>query len=400
LPTSTRRRFVKHSATAAAIAVPLASLRPAFADDVPVDVPAGPADPPAVDPNDPTTWPAPVYPPAGFAYGMQAHLYYQNVPATLGLVQDAGFGWVKQQVRWADVESTQGQPDWAPLDQIVSNASNNGVRVLFSVVTAPAWTRADGRSDGPPDDPATFADFLGRVAARYAGRVHAYEVWNEQNFSREWGGGRINAGEYVELLKAAYPAIKAADPAATVISGALTPTGFNDPNVAIDDVVYLQQVYAYQGGVFKTVCDAVGAHGGGYNNPPDDTPNKKTVNTATFKGHMSFYFQRLQDLRGIMVLGGDSVKKMWVTEFGWSTKNDAKGYEYGADNTEFDQANYLVRAILIARQWGWVDGMFVWNLNFQQIVPATDEKFPFGIVRPDGTPRPAFLFLKQMPKLP
>ncbi len=336
----------------------------------------------------------------GFAYGMQAHLYYQDVPGTIGLVQNAGFGWVKQQVRWSAVEAEPGRYDWAPLDQIVDTAAAGGVKVLFSVVTAPVWSRAAGDVEGPPDDYARFGGFFSQLAARYQGRVHAYEVWNEQNFSREWGGGRINAGRYVELLKAAYPAIKAADPNAVVISGALTPTGFNDPAVAIDDVLYLQQMYAYQGGVLRSVSDAIGAHAGGFNNPPGDWSNVRSDPSTAFKGHPSFYFRRVEQLREIMVAHGDAHKKMWLTEFGWSTRNLAPGYEYGADNTEQEQAAFLVRAFEMGRAYGWVDGMFVWNLNFQQLVPATDEKFPFGIVRPDGAPRPAYTALQWMPKRP
>jgi hypothetical protein len=59
-----------------------------------------------------------------------------------------------------------------------------------------------------------------------------------------------------------------------------------------------------------------------------------------------------------------------------------------------------VRAFALSRSYGWVDGMFVWNLNFQQVAPPTDEKFPFGIVRPDGAPRPAYTALQWMPKWP
>ena len=403
MPTSIRGR--RAFLTTAAALAPLTILGraraegeepPVTTDTPPVD--AQPADAMPVDQTAQTAPVAPVYPQPGFAYGMQAHLYYQDVPKTLDLVRGAGFEWVKQQVRWASIEVAPGVYDWTQLDSIVGYAALMGIRVLFSVVTAPKWSRAAGGEDGPPDDYAAFAGFLSAVATRYAGRVHAYEIWNEQNFSREWGGGRIIAGEYVELLKAAHPAIKAADANAAVISGALTPTGFNDPNVAIDDMVYLQQMYAYQDGVVKTVCDAIGVHGGGFNNPPDDTPMKKTVPTTTFKGHKSLYFTRLEDLREIMVLAGDSIKKVWVTEFGWSTTNQAPDYEYGKDNTEFDQGTYLVKAYQIGKGWGWVDGMFVWNLNFQQIVKPADEKFPFGIVRPDGTPRPAYTMLKFMAK--
>ncbi|NCA13623.1 MAG: hypothetical protein EBS89_05735, partial [Proteobacteria bacterium] len=339
-----------------------------------------------------------VEPFAGFGFGMQAHMYYQDVPTVARLVSDAGFGWIKQQVRWSDVEPKKGAPDWSQIDLIVDGATKGGLKILFSVVTAPAWSRADGHVDGPPDDPKAFGTFLTALATRYLGKVHAYEVWNEQNFSREWGGGKINAGQYVELLAIAHAALKAVDPNVVVIAGALTPTGYNDVTIAVDDVLYLQQMYAYKDGLLKSVCDAIGAHAGGFNNPPDDGPTKKSVPSTTFKGHPSFYFRRIEGLREIMVLSGDSEKGMWITEFGWSTLNKARGYEYGADNSEADQAKYLVRAFQIGREVGWISAMFVWNLNFQMIVPDTDEKWPFGIVKKDGSPRPAYTALKQLPK--
>ncbi|MGI8856512.1 MAG: hypothetical protein ACR2JW_12235 [Thermomicrobiales bacterium] len=38
--------------------------------------------------------------------------------------------------------------------------------------------------------------------------------------------------------------------------------------------------------------------------------------------------------------------------------------------------------------------MFVWNLNFQVTSGAGDEKSGYGVLRPDWSPRPAFLALK------
>lgn len=397
-----RRAALTHVATAAGALA--ATTHSAFAQEAPPEEEAPPPpDEEAPPPDAPPAQIAPigpigVEPFSGFGYGMQAHMYYQDVPTVARLVTDAGFGWIKQQVRWSDVEPKKGSPDWSQLDLIVDGASKRGLKVLFSVVTAPAWSRSDGHVDGPPDDPKTFATFLTALATRYLGKLHAYEIWNEQNFSREWGGGKINAGQYVELLALAYAALKAVDPNVVVIAGALTPTGYNDVTIAVDDVLYLQQMYAYKDGLLKSVCDAIGAHAGGFNNPPDDGPTKKSVASTTFKGHPSFYFRRIEGLREIMILAGDSEKGMWLTEFGWSTLNKAKGYEYGADNSEADQAKYLVRAYQIGREVGWVSAMFVWNLNFQMIVPDTDEKWPFGIVKKDGSPRPAYTALKQLPK--
>ncbi|HEV2123573.1 MAG TPA: cellulase family glycosylhydrolase, partial [Chloroflexota bacterium] len=342
--------------------------------------------------------PAPPYDPARLGHGMAVHLWWQDQHREVNLVKDAGFGWIAQQIRWADVEPDKGAPNFSEVDRMVDAAMLAGVNVLFSVVSSPSWARADGRTNGPPDNPADFAVFVGTLAERYKGQVRAYEVWNEQNLSIEWGGGPIDAGRYVELLKAAYPAIKAADPQAIVLSGGLTPTGVDHPAIAVDDMRYLEQMYQYEGGILRQVSDAIGAHAGGFNNPPEADP--VAVN-APFKNDSSFYFRRIEHLRDVMVRHGDAGKKMWLTEFGWSTANPAPGYEYGADNTEQEQAEYLVRAFHLARtRYPWIGVMFVWNLNFNALpdLPRDDEKRAFSLLYSDFRPRPAYNALKAMPK--
>jgi hypothetical protein len=100
-----------------------------------------------------------------------------------------------------------------------------------------------------------------------------------------------------------------------------------------------------------------------------------------------------------MEKAGDANKQMWLTEFGWTTKNAAKGYEYGEYNTEQHQADYLVRAYQLAdKKYPWMGVMAMWNLNYSTIVPETDEKHAWSIIKADYTPRPAYLALKSMPK--
>ena len=95
-------------------------------------------------------------------------------------------------------------------------------------------------------------------------------------------------------------------------------------------------------------------------------------------------------------------KTLWLTEFGWATSpNPAPGYEYANCNTEQDQANYLVRAFAKVRaEAPYVTHMIVWNLNFQQVVDSSDEKWAFGIVDGNLNPRPAYTALRNMPKPP
>jgi hypothetical protein len=251
-----------------------------------------------------------------------------------------------------------------------------------------------------------YADFVGAMAARFKGRIWAYEIWNEQNLHYEWGNEPINAARYVEMLKLAYGAIKAQDPQANVISGAMTPTGVNDGHIAIDDMVYLEQMY--QAGL-KNYCDGVGVHPSGYNVPPDADWQTYTDPTAGFTGpftnrHHSWSFRAtMEGYRNIMVKYGDSAKRLWPTEFGWASVHGlgvapATNYEYAGDNTEQEQSDWVVRAYQIARDWGWVGPMFLWNLNFGPASGAADEKAAFGILYPDWRPRPAYFALQAMPK--
>ena len=62
------------------------------------------------------------------------------------------------------------------------------------------------------------------MAARYKGKIRAYQIWNEANLAREWDGKAPNAKEYVDMLRLTYQAIKKADPNAVVINGGLSPT--------------------------------------------------------------------------------------------------------------------------------------------------------------------------------
>ncbi len=339
----------------------------------------------------------------GFGYGIQAHIY-GNDAQIYGLINGMGFNWVKQQVEWGRVETAKGQYNWGDLDRIVNGARAAGLNVLLSVVKAPAWARPGGdlSVEGPPNNPQDFADFMGAMAARYKGRVQAYEIWNEQNLHYEWGNEPISASRYVDMLSRCYTAIKAADPNAIVVSGAPTPTGVNDGRIAVDDRVYLQQMY--DAGLAR-YCDAVGVHPSGYNNPPDaDWRTWSDPSTSSSKGHPSFFFRgTMEGYRNIMVNNGDSSKRLWPTEFGWSTfeglgTSAPPRYEYANDNSEAEQAQYLARAFQMMRDWGWVGPAFVWNLNFAPVAGPADEKAGFGIVRHDWTPRPAYYALRDMPK--
>jgi hypothetical protein len=342
-------------------------------------------------------------PASGMAYGFDVHLTGWNLSHVLDLVQGAGFGWIRQQVHWADIEPSKGAYNWGFLDQIVDTASRRGIRVLFSIVWSPPWATRDG-GHGMPDNPNDLGDFMAAMASRYKGKGLAYEIWNEENYAVENAGYVAGPGRYVELLKVAYTRIKQADPGAIVVCGPLTPTGVNNPSIAIDDLTYLRQMLEYQGGVIRNYFDVLGVHVAGANNPPD-TLWPENPGPDGWTDHTSHYFRHLERIRAVVEAYGIGDKKIWVTEFGWaSTENvtdrAAPGYEYAYQNSEQEQAAYIVRAFEKGRTeyQPWLGAMFLWNLNFGQEFPPWDEKVPFGVIRPNGTPRPAYEALVRMPK--
>jgi hypothetical protein len=370
----------------------------------PTPPPAAPTPRPSGGPTQPAPTPTPRPPSApapagtGFAYGTQM----TGVSATnLGHMRTLGFKWIKLQIRWGALETEPGFWDWGGMDGAVAQANAAGYKIMFSIVTAPAWARG-GRAEeeGPPVDYATYGNFVGAVAERYCGQLHAIEVWNEQNLRREWNTGRnLSAREYVDLLKVAYNRIKAACPGMIVVSGAPTPTGWNDGVLAIDDAQYLRQMY---NAGLKSYCDAVGVHPSGFDNPADADPQTWTDSTG-FNNHRSFFYKAtIEAYHNIMVQNGDGNKKLWATEFGWASSENIgppnAGWEYAAFISEQDQADYLVKALDIAKRSGYMGVMFVWNLDWSAVVGGGAEMSKFSILRTDGSPRAAYHAIAAIPK--
>jgi hypothetical protein len=352
-------------------------------------------------PQQPVGVPAPVT--AAFAYGMNVEMAgfsQDGKNMTTGLVKQAGFGWLTQQVRWDAIETAPGQFDWSDLDAIVATATQNGLKILFSVVHAPTFYRS-ATSGFTPSDPATYWLFTQALATRYAGQVQVYEIWNEENLSREMGVGNIAPANYLPLLEAGFAGVKSGDRNAIALLGAPSPTGANIAGQSMDDLTYLQQLYALNGGEVKGYYDALSAHPSGFSNPPNCTPATPQCSlSGAFNNDDSFFaFTRASEYRNLMTQQNESSRKIWFTEFGYcSNPTPPPGFEYCAYLTEQNQANFLVQAFQMARALDYVGGMLMWNLNFQVAVPQTDEKWGFGIIRSNWSGRPAYAALTEMTK--
>jgi len=314
------------------------------------------------------------------------------------MVLDSGFNWVRFQLEWQQFEKVDDQWDPLPIDRKVEELHAQGINILLAVAKAPEWVLAN---DGEQflTDYAEFEELMQFVSNRYQGKVQAWEIWNEQNMAYEMHGD-VRVSDYFELLKAGYTGIQAGDPDAKVVFGGLTPTGVLDPSIAIDDAEYLRQIYAYNNGEIRQYFDILGVHLISTHNSPDDTWPDNIGENEGWNDHPSFFFRRGEELHEILVQNGDGNKPIWITEFGWTTENQAPGREYGVNNTEEEVAQYLTRALEIATtEWGdWATGAFVWNLNWATLVEPEHHIYPSSALREDWTPKPSYEAMKAFPK--
>ncbi len=308
-----------------------------------------------------------------------------------------GVGWIKEQIDWNSVEYARGLYRWGELDHLVAEAQQHGLKILFSVARAPGFSRPEPvEEDGPPSDFTIFRDFMHALSTRYQGRVAAYELWNEPNLKREWRGFDLSAAKFVELVKAGAAGVRAGDPDAIIISGAPAVTGIDDKINAIDDRVFLREMVA--AGVGDAV-DAIGVHPYGAANPPDERAADATHLRSNYNNHPSFFFlDTIEDYHQILSQANID-KPLWVTEFGWPSienfgKVDTTGWEYARDVTEADQAAYLLRAIELRRDRSWLGPMIIWNLNIAPLLGPDRSESAYGLLRPDGSKRPAYQQLR------
>ena len=370
-------------------------------------------DEPVEEPVEEAATPETPWPVDEFGYGVQIHgnATVGDPADTMRAVKnDLGVDWVKTQIQWWLIHPDPDVEQWFFYDGVIDQAHENDLRLMVSVVGAPAWTRSDGTENGPPDDYGQYAAFLTEMLERHDGKIDAIEVWNEQNLDREWATANgVNPEDYVRFLQVAYETIKAHDPNIIVISGALAPTGDGDWVSWIDDFQWLDRALA--AGLLD-YADCVGAHHNGYNIGPDVTweeaPSDAQGATAVFRGpfdnaHHSWSFKSTLDTYAEKVQAIDPNKKLCVTEFGWASSEGydsyPEGFEFAQDNTLQEQADFITQAFQQMHDSGNVWLAYLFNFDFgNKGNGPTDDPVPYSILDINGVPRPAFGALAAMEK--
>lgn len=313
--------------------------------------------------------------------GVNIALGSQNDRA-FALAREMNAEWVRVKLRWSDMEPQPGAYNWASLDQVVTLAQQNNLHLLVALGTAPAWATADG-AGGVPGDPATFGAFVKALAAHANGQVLAYEIWPGANTAAANGGRDvIEPGRYVDLLVAAHGGIKAVQPCALVLAGAMVPSAARTDTTISDDLDYYRQMIGYRGGIVRQAYDimAVQSFTGGLPGKGDWPRAQPNLSRN--------YYAHAETVRDEMVLVDEGDKQIWVVDVGYHSTGDT-GIRPKL------QADYWETLIDVTdRYYGWMSGLFAQGIALGDA--ATGDVADMNLVEPDGTPRPPYASLQQL----
>lgn len=283
----------------------------------------------------------------------------------------AGATEVRIDVSWAMLQPT-GRDSYdlrwgVPfVDRVVKMATSRGLRPLVTLWLTPAWANNGAGERVLPNDPQDYARAAAWAAARWAGEVGAWEIWNEPNHGAFMVGA--DPAAYARLLRAAYPAIKAAAPQATVVFG----------GPSLNDTAWIERAYAAGAGGF---FDVMATHP--YQAVADLPPEVPDNGTK-------YRFTHLAGVHALMERHGDGDKPIWATEFGWSTHGNAASvadWERGV--TEQQQADYMIRALeLVRTTMPYVTRMYWYN--DRDYNAGSTHVGSYGLLRADGSAKPVY----------
>lgn len=318
----------------------------------------------------------------------------------LQLAREMGFYWIKQKFAWRDIQPMgPGSFDWYHTDAIVNRAEEYGLNLIVRLDRQPFWAQVDGGvlplENAPPADYAYFEEFCYAVADRYAGRIRAYQVWNEPNLAREWGDQPPDPEAYVDLLAYCYRGIKRGDPGAIVISAGLSPTGTSS-EIAMPHDEFL--IRMYEAGAAE-YFDMLGYNAPGYAAPPTLDP-AEVARRPELGGHEWNSFRHTERIREIMVEAGDAEKQLAILEMGWTTDPIHPEYSWFAVSEE-QQAEYLASAFWWAHDhwqpWiAFVTAIYIPDPSWTE----ESEQYWWAISYPDWPEtrvRPAYYALQGLP---
>ncbi len=350
--------------TAAFVLLPSAIRVPTARDSAPLRL-----DSPSLEPRNFGAFSSPSKPSELPAYALNAWDNSRITSEGLDLVRGSGASFYRLDMFTTYVDRYGDGRTTRHYDRIVREATIREITLLPVLMRLRPIQKAQ-----PPRTPAEYAQWQARVgffASRYGAEgdfwrehpelpyrpIRVWEIWNEPNLRKFWGGRRPDPVEYRRVLAAARAGLRAADPQARVVSAGLA--------WRHDGGRYLASVLDGGG---ACLLDAAAIH-----------PYGNSV--AESVGH-------LEEARAILDRYGAREAQLWPTEIGWRVASRGRFRV----PTEADQARALSRFATEAqrrRDMLRLGPLFAFPLR-DKIDPRTGRFDGWGLLRLNYTPRPAW----------
>jgi GH35 family endo-1,4-beta-xylanase len=308
---------------------------------------------------------AEVAPVAGYGFSVGAPMTWMSrieADRELDAVADTGATWLRVLIDWSRVEPMPGAFDWGYVDYWINGARQRDLKVLGLIAYTPEWARAPGAYfSAPPVAPAVFASFAAKVVQRYGDRVSNWEIWNEPNVPIFFGYTENRAAGYTDLLKAAYPAIKAVQPKSTVVAAGLSRAWPPDA-----PPIFVREMYALGA---KPFFDALAMH--------------PYVYPAGLGADDHNGWSDVERVRQIMLENQDNGKRIWMTELGAHTGTPESG---GVSQQE--QAKQITDVLWKAALCGFSGPAFIYSIrDIDSADPANDQDNFGALLTSDWQPK-------------
>lgn len=281
--------------------------------------------------------------------------------------------WTRVRFHWAYVQA-DGPDTWTPR---VTEAQINGELaagrdIVGILIGIPDWARGPDRLPAglwlPPDDPDnTWANYVRQAVGRYNGRINHWVIWNEPDISDPNTPGHTWDGtitDFIQLQRVAYLVAKETNPDAVIHLSAFT--HFWDPD-------YFDRFLA------ELVTD------------PDAAANDYYFDVAT--AHLYFQPNSIYDL--VQSFYGDMArhglwKPIWLMETNAPPLDDPAWPvpNWTLSVTLYEQAAFVPQMMAASLAAG-AQRIAIYKLKDTETDRLANPE-PFGLVRADGSRRPAF----------
>jgi hypothetical protein len=327
--------------------------------------------------------------------------------------------------KWAVAKSRPSDPndpgdpalDWSIYDRLVRYATQNNIKVVFSILFTPGWANGGKARTVAPKNFKDLQNFAYTAAERYSGlwtppawqqdpsnpttklplpKVNMWTAWNEPNnpiwlspqYKRVGKSWRVeSAFQYAKICNAVYNGVHSPNLGPLtdehVACGVTGPKGNDAPatkRASVDPLTFLTQAHRFGMKRFDVYAHHPYADIG-KSESPTFVPKGKHKRRVQL-GNLNLLLKLVSQYYG--------PKHLWITEYGYQTNPPDKIYGVPYKT----QAKYLAQSYAIARKNPRID-MMLWFLVRDE--PSVGN-WQSGLTTATGKKKPAWAAFVKVPR--